>query len=253
MAKLQAADRSAEGRRADPPPRLIGVPSLWARRQPARIDTLLAAAQRFLIIFALLVGGHWLLDGPVRDWLHDRAALVAGLSSNESLNASVADPFARTTAGFALAPTVAIPRSEADLAALPARLRVPSIAINSAVKEVFVIDDQWQVADYAAGYLHGTGKPGSPGNVVIAGHAGLRGGVFRDLGSLAVGADVFVDAGGWRYQYRVRESRAVAPTELEVLDPTATPTLTLLTCTSWDTQRLIVIADLIAAQSLRGG
>jgi sortase A len=37
-----------------------------------------------------------------------------------------------------------------------------------------------------------------------------------------------------------------------VLDPTPTPTLTLITCTNWDTQRLIVIGDLVGAQLLTG-
>ena len=214
--------------------------------QPSRLDIILERAQRFLIVVALLLFGRWLLDGPVRDWLHDRAVFSANLAP------AAAGSLARTTAGFELAPTVSTPRSAADRAALPAYLRVPSIRVDTPVEEVFVVDDEWQVAEYAAGYLHGTGLPGSPGNVVIAGHAGLRGGVFRKLDSLANGADIFVDAGGWRYHYRVRESRSVAPTQLDVLDPTSGATLTLLTCTDWDTQRLIVTADLVESQPLHG-
>jgi sortase A len=108
------------------------------------------------------------------------------------------------------------------------------------------------VAEYAAGYLHGSGLPGDPGNMALAGHAGLFGGVFRDLGGLAAGDEVLVDAAGWRYSYRVRESKAVWPDQIEVLDPTPTATLTLLTCTNWDMQRLIVVADLVAAKPLPG-
>ena len=214
--------------------------------QPSWLDTALAGAQRLLIVVALLLFGRWLFDGPVRDWLHDQA-----IRSSDSSLAGLA-PFGRTTAGFELVPTVTTPRSDADMAALPAYLRVPSLRVDTPVKEVFVVDDEWQVAEYAAGYLHGTGLPGSPGNMVIAGHAGLRGGVFRKLGSIADGADIFVDAGGWRYRYRVRESKAVAPTQLDVLDPTSGATLTLLTCTDWDTQRLIVTADLVESKPLHG-
>jgi sortase A len=116
------------------------------------------------------------------------------------------------------------------------------------VKEVFVVDGAWQVADYAAGYLNGTGLPGETGNTVLAGHAGLRGAVFRDLGALAPGDTIFLDAAGLRYHYRVRELKSVWPNQTEVLDPTTTATLTLLTCTNWDTQRLVVVADLLESK-----
>jgi sortase A len=46
------------------------------------------------------------------------------------------------------------------------------------------------VAEYPAGYLHGTGLPGIPRNVVLAGHVGLFGGVFANLGGLQAGDDI---------------------------------------------------------------
>ena len=55
------------------------------------------------------------------------------------------------------------------------------------------------------------------------------------------------NAGGWRYEYRVREALTVWPTQVAVLNPTLTPVLTLITCVNWDTQRLVVVADLVSA------
>ena len=132
----------------------------------------------------------------------------------------------------------------------PTRLLIPSIAVDTPVKEVLVVGDTWEVAEYAAGYMEGTNVPGDYGNVGISGHLGLYGGVFANLSSLAIGGDVYVDAAGWRYHYRVRDRKVIWPTEVEILDPTLEPTLTLLTCTNWDTQRLAVIADLIASQPI---
>jgi sortase A len=132
----------------------------------------------------------------------------------------------------------------------PQRLIMPTLDVDTPVQEVFIQDGVWQVADYAAGYHHNTALPGETGNTVISGHAGLRGAVFRDLGALQPGDDLLVEAGGWSYRYRVRESRSVWPAQVEVMDPTPTAVLTLITCTAWDTQRLVVVADLIDSHPL---
>jgi sortase A len=134
----------------------------------------------------------------------------------------------------------------------PSWLTIPAIGLDTGVREVFVVNGVWEVAEYAAGYLHGTALPGEGGNTALAGHAGLRGAVFRDLGALAPGDEVLLDAGGKRYRYAVRTSYAVWPTQVEVLEPGATPTLTMITCTNWDTQRLVVVADLLDTQPLGG-
>lgn len=141
-----------------------------------------------------------------------------------------------------------VPRQRVDLR--PQRLIIPTIGVDTAVQEVFIEHSVWQVADYAAGYHHGSALPGENGNTVMAGHAGLRGAVFRDLGQLQKGDEVLVDAGNWRYRYQVRQRISVWPTQVEVMEPTPKPTLTLITCTAWDTQRLVVIADLIESRPL---
>lgn len=241
------------------------------------VDHWLHHAERLFGIAALLIFITWAVDGPIRDWWHARQAVRHAAPVQASLRATavvrlsapampdhvapVSAPLPFTTPdmqqplvseGF-LAPRSVISASgEEQQSTLPRRLIIPDLDLDTPVVEVFIVDGAWQVADYAAGYLHGTGLPGDPGNMALAGHAGLRGAVFRDLGRLSAGADIFVDAGSWRYQYRVREMRNVWPTDVDVLDPTPTPTITLITCTNWDTQRLIVIGDLVGAQPLTG-
>jgi sortase A len=274
-ALLGAPPTPSEVRR--PPIALRSMPEL--RRHALRgfqlrtwVDTWLQHGERLLLVLALLVFGYWFVDGPLRDWLHEqqpsvasapvavaavaappaaspakpRADLLVPLPSVDIANISapsITDDFMSPRQGLISEPLAVAPQ--------PHRLSIPALQLDTPVKEVFVVDGAWEVADYAAGYLHGTGLPGS-GNTVLAGHAGLRGAVFRDLGALVYDNDIYLDAAGWRYHYRVRHAKSVWPNQLEVLDPTPRPVLTLMTCTNWDTQRLVVVADLIDSKPIPG-
>lgn len=129
----------------------------------------------------------------------------------------------------------------------PVWLTIPQIDMDTPVIPAAFLEDTWETVDYAAGHLFGTGYPGEIGNMVLSGHAGLRGGVFARIGMLRAGDEIFVETNEARFLYRVRESRVVWPTDTSVIDPVPEPILTLLTCTNWDTQRLVVIADLVGA------
>lgn len=124
----------------------------------------------------------------------------------------------------------------------PSRLMIPRIQLDTAVVEVTVENGVWQVAQYAAGYHRGTARPGTVGNTVIAGHKGLHGAVFRRLEEMAPGDEVLLYAGPRLYRYIVEEQKSVWPHQVEVMAQTARPILTLITCTTYDTQRLIVVA-----------
>jgi sortase A len=259
-----------------PPIALRSTPEL--RRHALRgfqlrtwVDTWLQHGERLLLVLALLVFGYWFVDGPLRDWLHEQEPLVASAPVAVAAvavqsNAGPAKPQAEqivplpsinlNTASAPAMDDFMAPRQSAlseplAVAPQPNHLSIPSIQLDTPVKEVFVVDGAWEVADYAAGYLHDTGLPGS-GNTVLAGHAGIRGAVFRDLGALVANNDIYLDAAGWRYHYRVREAKSVWPNQVEVLDATPKPVLTLMTCTNWDTQRLVVVADLVDSKPIPG-
>lgn len=238
------------------------------------VDTALLRAERALVLAAVIAFCYWLADGYGRDWLHAwstaqaRAEAAAAPTPAANLgrphtapaaaaprlpalpftDPAPAAPSAPPAADF-LAPQAAAARpSAAD--PRPLRFAIPGLGLDSPVDEVFVVDGVWEVAEYAVGYHHGSALPGNIGNMVVSGHAGLRGAVFRDLGRLKAGDEVVVETGGWRYVYRVRTSVNVWPTQVEVMDPTPTAVLTMITCTNWDTQRLVVIADLYDARPL---
>lgn len=236
------------------------------------VDTALHRLEQGLVIAAVIAFSFWFFDGYVRDWIHEwqstRSAEAHAAQPTPTLALSLPDtappavaahlpalPFTtpNMSAGAAGADFLApqrIPSRPQQDDPRPRRLLIPSIGVDTPVSEVFIVNEAWQVADYAAGYHHGTALPGAVGNMVMAGHAGLRGAVFRDLGNLQPGDEAIVETAGWQYRYKVRELREVWPTQVEVMDPTPTAVLTLITCTNWDTQRLIVVADLIDARPL---
>lgn len=233
------------------------------------VDYALTHTERLLMLAAFVVFGVWLADGPLYDWWHAQHApapvavvAAAPASASRTLPAPRADaaallPYTSPSAPEAADDSFLAPRAGAPVAPLvpsaqPTRLLAPAMMIDTPVKEVFVVNSVWQVAEYAAGYMHGTALPGDTGNTVLAGHAGLRGGVFRNLGQFAAGDDIYLDSGGWRFHYRVRETKSVWPDQVEVLDPTTTPQLTLITCTNWDTQRLVVVATLLDSKPTPG-
>jgi len=96
----------------------------------------------------------------------------------------------------------------------------------------------------------GTGRVGEGGNLGIAGH---RDGFFRPLKDIEIGDTLALETYAGRETYRVASIDIVEPTELSVLAPTDTPTVTLVTCYPFyfvgnAPQRFIVKAEVVENQ-----
>lgn len=224
------------------------------------LDRVLLIAEAVFLLVLIAAAAYWFTDTYGRDWLYEwrhQQTLPTDVQP-------IPTPLSVSTDDIALALPYSVPdEAAADDEFLveqpiarrpvpgdprPQRIVIPAIGLETSVYEVFVVDGVWQVAEYAAGYHHGSALPGETGNTVLAGHAGLRGAVFQDLDRLTIGDEIQLDSADWSYTYRVRDLTEVWPTQVEVMDPTTSPVLTLITCTNWDTQRLIVVADLIASR-----
>jgi len=144
------------------------------------------------------------------------------------------------------------------------RLVIPSIKLDYKVIEVGWSEQQvdgqtvavWDVAEYAIGHHRGSANPGENGNVVMAGHVGGLGHVFRDLYYVHPGEQVIVYSGGQQFLYVVKERLVVdeegAPPEqraanAQLIAPADEEVVTMVTC--WPgtgpnkfTQRVIVRA-----------
>ena len=125
----------------------------------------------------------------------------------------------------------------------PTRIVIPAINADARVVE----GDSWEQLKKGAGHHIGSANPGERGNCVISAHNDIYGEIFRDLNELELEDEIIVYAGAQPYRYRVVAKRIIEPTEVEVMDPTPEPILTLITCYPYriDTHRLIVIAALV--------
>lgn len=124
---------------------------------------------------------------------------------------------------------------------------IPKIGVTAPV----IYDEQGTDAAAVAAALHKgtyhyptTAYPGQNGNVAIFGHSSGAVWVknqykfiFTLLDKLEAGDKIIVDYKGIRFIYEVTDKIIVPPTEMSVLDPTADPTLSLITCTPVGTNK----------------
>lgn len=240
-------------------------------------DRVLTIGERMLAIVVVAVFGWWLIDGYGRDWWYARQQQQLAASAPREIRAAPtvvpspsSPPHPELGASLPVVDErISRPKVEVDYLAparmfvapmqptptpappppvdlRPTRVTIPAIGVDSTIVEVFLQDGTWQVADYAVGYHNGTGIVGTS-NMVLAGHKGVRGAVFRDLEQVQPGDEIVITAAGQHFQYRVRTTGNVWPSQVEVMFPTQQPQVTLLTCTNWDTQRFVVVADFIGA------
>jgi sortase A len=92
----------------------------------------------------------------------------------------------------------------------------------------------------------GTPNPGDKGNLVLSGHNDIFGEVFRDLDRLKPGDTVIIYTDQRAYTYIVVDAQVVEPTQVDVMDPTTQPTVTLISCYPYlvDNKRIVVTARL---------
>ncbi|MFL5806846.1 MAG: sortase domain-bontaining protein [Roseiflexaceae bacterium] len=220
------------------------------------------------IVLLLYVGGLYAQDE------YGRYAARGDTDVPASIVVAEAEPY--EPAPFA-APNLSAPSSAEGLVrgAIPdaahaahkstvTRVIIPSIGVDSKVVEVGWDEQEqngqqvaiWQVAEYAVGQHHGSANPGEGDNIVLAGHVGGYGKVFKDLFYVKPGDQITLYSDGQQYLYTVQEhlvlteegvppeqqaanARYIAPTDHEVI--------TLVTC--WPpkgahkfTQRVVIRA-----------
>jgi sortase A len=121
-------------------------------------------------------------------------------------------------------------------------IRIEALSVNAPV----VQGDGWEELKRGVAQHLGTANPGENGNMVLSGHNDIYGEVFRYLSDLEEGDEIVIFTQSRSYTYRVMEKMIVAPTFVEVMDPTEDATLTLISCYPYliDTQRIVVRAEL---------
>jgi sortase A len=102
-------------------------------------------------------------------------------------------------------------------------LEIPRLGISATV----VSGDDEDALSAAAGHLRDTPQPWEPGNSAIAAH---RDGLFRPLKRIQRGDLIRLQTPRGNLEYRVEELKVVRPTDLSVLQPRRTDSITLITC-----------------------
>ncbi len=122
------------------------------------------------------------------------------------------------------------------------QIQIPAIEVDAPI----VQGDSWEQLKKGVAQQIGSADPGQPGNMVLSAHNDVYGEIFRHLDQMENGDQIIIDTAQHTFTYVVTNVQIVAPTDVEVLSPTANSTLTLISCYPYlvDTERIIVQASL---------
>ena len=118
------------------------------------------------------------------------------------------------------------------------RLQIPAIGVDAPI----VQGDGWEQLKKGVGQHIGSANPGEKGNVVLSAHNDIFGEIFHDLDRLKPGDEINIYTNQRAYTYVVSDSDVVEPTQVNIMDNTSQPTLTLISCYPYliDDQRIAI-------------
>ena len=136
-------------------------------------------------------------------------------------------------------PAVIIPTPSARQAT---RIVIPAIQVDAPI----VQGDGWEQLRRGVGQHIGTASPGQNGNLVLSAHNDIFGEIFKNLDMLLPGDTVTISTMGEQFTYVIKGTEIVEPTAVSVMDPTTTPSLTLISCYPYliDNKRIVVFGEL---------
>jgi LPXTG-site transpeptidase (sortase) family protein len=120
---------------------------------------------------------------------------------------------------------------------LAVHLAIPGVDIDTDVTEGGIITNaqgqlEWQTVPFIAVQYREMAQIGARGNAVISGHVVTiaEGNVFRNLYKVNVGDPIGVDTADGHFTYIIEDVKLVKPDAIDVMAPSNTPILTLITC-----------------------
>ena len=195
-------------------------------------------------------------ESPVRTWL-SRALIAFGLACLIFYSVATVHTWRyQRAAKSQVENMLSIEQPQAARAEMPnipkplqageliGRVDIPRLKLSAVVAE----GDDDRTLGKAVGHLPDTPLPWQRrGNVALAAH---RDGLFRKLEKIRLDDDVRIVTPRGEYHYRVKRTHIVDPDDVWVIAPTATPTVTLITCYPFSfvgnaPRRVIVQAELV--------
>lgn len=121
------------------------------------------------------------------------------------------------------------------------RIAIPSIGVDHLVVE----GDDWETLKRGVGHILWSANPGQVGNCVLVAHNDIFGEIFGQLSEVELDDEIFIYT-AQIHRYVVKATHIVEPTQVDVMDPTTHPTLTLISSYPYlvDDKRIVVIAEL---------
>lgn len=134
---------------------------------------------------------------------------------------------------------VPVPTAAPDQAV---RIQIPALNVDAPV----VQGDGWEQLKKGVGQYIGSSAPGRDGNLVLSAHNDVYGEIFRYLDRLVPGDQIIIYTQQRQFTYIVDRTVLVEPTAVEVMAPTSSPTVTLISCYPYlvNDQRIVVFARL---------
>lgn len=131
-----------------------------------------------------------------------------------------------------------------DAGGVLGRIEIPHLHLTTMIAE----GTDARTLAHAVGHIPATALPGNAGNCGLAGH---RDTFLRGLGGLRLHDMIGIVTAAGRSTYEVEWCRVVEPSRVDVLDSTATRSLTLVTCYPFGyvghaPQRFVVRARMVA-------
>jgi LPXTG-site transpeptidase (sortase) family protein len=133
-------------------------------------------------------------------------------------------------------------------------MRIPSIAVDSHITDVGIVDGFYDVPWFDIGHHADSHNPGDVGNSVFNGHVVTinAGEVFRHLDQVQQGDAIYLYTPAYRLDWVATDMSSVDQNDTSFLDDTSEPRITLYTCTGEFNpiersyaQRLVVSAQLV--------
>jgi sortase A len=124
-------------------------------------------------------------------------------------------------------PRIRVPAARVEKGQPIGMLEIPRLGLSSVVLE----GDDVAALLFGVGHLSDTPLPWHGGNSAFAAH---RDTFFRPLAGIRRNDVIRFSTTDAKYEYVVTEMKVVKATDVDVLDPTRSPTLTLITCFPFD-------------------
>jgi sortase A len=188
-------------------------------RRPARSRRkTLKWAERLLLFISVICLGYFLYT-YAEAWLYQS---FEDQELDKILNETAATGTSGTTPEAGAPTARVVPRTVAAGSTV-GRIEIPRLGVSAVIRA----GSDARTLRLAVGYIPGTALPGDRGNFGLAGH---RDTFFRKLRDINPDDEIRIVTPDGVFNYYVQRTTIVMPQDVWVLDQTAYPALTLVTC-----------------------